>query len=165
MIATTGSGELVVCDKKKRISFITRDGERIRTIDTTSVRSGIRRYKLDPTGIAVNKDGNIYVTDVESPRLSKFKSDGKLVKTVGGEGGKSGQFDWPWGIALSKDYMLFVCDSDNHRIQVFDTNLKFISWFGKRGIGVGEFRQPIDLTFDPAGDMYVTDHNRVQVFS
>ena len=102
---------------------------------------------------------------MESPRLSKFKSDGKLVKTVGGEGGKSGQFDWPWGIALSKDCMLFVCDSDNHRIQVFDTNLKFISWFGKRGIGVGEFRQPIDLTFDPAGDMYVTDHNRVQVFS
>ena len=33
--------------------------------------------------------------------------------------------------------------------------------------GEGEFRQPIDLTFDPAGDVYVTDHNndRVQVFS
>ena len=36
------------------------------------VRSGIRWYKLDPTGVAVDKDGNIYVTDVESHRLSKF---------------------------------------------------------------------------------------------
>ena len=44
----------------------------IRSIDTTSVRSGIRRYKLNPLGVAVDKDGNIYVTDVESHRLSKF---------------------------------------------------------------------------------------------
>ena len=168
MIATTGSGELVV-SKDNEISFISRDGERIRSIDTTSVRSGIRRFKLDPTGVAVDENGNIYVTDVESHRLSKFNSDGKLVKTVGGEGGRTGQFDWPNGIALSKDNTLFVCDSDNHRIQVFDTNLKFISCFGKRGSGEGEgeFRYPRDLTFDPAGDVYVTDcyNHRVQVFS
>ena len=48
----------------------------IRSIDTTSVRSGIRRYelryKLNPTGVAVDEDDNIYVTDVESHRLSKF---------------------------------------------------------------------------------------------
>ena len=164
MIATTGSGELVVSEENK-IS-ISRDGERIRSIDTTSVRSGIRRYKLDPKGVAVDEDGNIYVTDVESHRLSKFNSDGKLVKTVGGEGGRTGQFDNPTGIALSKDN-LFVCDSNNHRIQVFDTNLKFISCFGKRGSGEGEFWYPSDLTFDPAGDVYVadSDNHHVQVFS
>ena len=81
MIATTGSGELVVSENYK-ISFISKDGERIRSIDTTSVRSGIRRYKLDPRGVAVDEDGNIYVTDVESHGLSKFNSDGKLVKRV-----------------------------------------------------------------------------------
>ena len=167
MIATTGSGELVVSEYlRNKISFISRDGK-IRSIDTTSVRSGIRRYKLNPRGVAVDEDGNIYVTDWESHRLSKFNSDGKLVKTVGGEGGRTGQFDWPNGIALSKDNKLFVCDRYNHRIQVFDTNLKYISCFGKLGSGKGEFLQPIDLTFDPAGDMYVTDgdNHRVQVFS
>ena len=166
MIATTGSGEIVVSEIDK-ISFISRDGERIRSIDTTSVGSGIKRYKLNPTGVAVDKDDNIYVTDEESHRLSKFNSDGKLVKTVGGKGSRTGQFDWPYGIALSKDNMLFVCDKNNHRIQVFDTDLKFISCFGKFGSGRGKFRHPIDLTFDPAGDVYVTDWNndRVQVFS
>ena len=166
MIATTGSGELVASEKNK-ISFIRRDGERIRSIDTTSVRSGIRRYRLDPTGVAVDDDGNIYVTDLESCRLFKFNSDGKLVKTVGGNGGKTGQFNVPWGIALSKDSKLFVCDTNNHRIQVFDTNLKFISCFGEEGSGEGEFRYPHDLTFDLDGDVYVTDHynHRVQVFS
>ena len=50
---------------------------------------------------------------------------------------------------------------------MFDTNLKSISCFGKFGSGEGEFREPIDLTFDPAGDVYVTDWNNhcVQVFS
>ena len=166
MIATTGSGKFVVSEDHK-VSFIRRDGKRIRNIDTTSVRSGIRRYKLDPTGVAVDEDDNIYVTDWESHRLSKFNSDGKLVKTVGGKGGKTGQFHCPYGIALSKDNKLFVCDGNNHRIQVFDTNLKFISCFGKEGRGKGEFRCPNDLTFEPAGDVYVTDYynHRVQVFS
>ena len=166
MIATTGSGELVVSEINK-ISFITKDGERIRSIDTTSVRSGIRSYKLNPRGVAVAEDGNIYVTDVGSHRLSKFNSDGKLVKTVGGRGGRTGQFDWPHGIALSKNNKLFVCDTCNHRIQVFDTNLKFIRCFGKKGNGKGEFIHPYDLTFDPAGDVYVTDtdNHHVQVFS
>ena len=46
--------------------------------------------------------------NVESHSLSKFNSDEKLVKTVGGEGGRTGQFDWPCGITLSKDNKLFV---------------------------------------------------------
>ena len=166
MIATTSSGELVVSEINE-IFFIARDGKKIRSIDTTSVRSGIRRYKLDPTGITVDENGNIYVTDWESHRLSKFNSGGKLVKTVGGEGGRTGQFHYPFGIALSKDNKLFVCDKNNHRIQVFDTNLKFISCFDNFGSGEGEFIYPYDLTFDPAGDVYVTDtdNHHVQVFS
>ena len=166
MVATTSSGELVVSEDHK-ISVIGRDGERIRSIDTTSVRSGIRRYKLDPKGVAVDEDSNIYVTDRESHRLSKFNSDGKLVKSVGGEGGRTGQFDYPFGIALSQDNKLFVCDYVNHRIQVFDTNLKFVFSFGKPGRGEGELYQPYDLTFDPAGSVYVAERNnhRVQVFS
>ena len=166
VIATTVIGEIVVSEVSK-ISFISRDGERIRSIDTTSVRSGIRKYKLDPTGVAVDKYGNIYVTDEDSHKLSKFNSDGKLMKSVGGKGGRTGHFDWPGSIALSKDNKLFVCDKKNCRIQVFDTNLKFISCFGKEGSGEGEFIYPYDLTFDPAGDVYVTDHynHRVQVFS
>ena len=166
LVATTTSGELVVCEDYK-ISIIGRDGERIRSIDTTSVRSGIRRYKLDPLGVAVDEDSNIYVTDVESHRLSKFNSKGKLVKSVGGESGRTGQFDIPRGIALSQDNKLFVCDSYNDRIQVFDTNLKFVFCFGKAGSGEGEMSYPYDLTFDPAGSVYVVDrgNDRVQVFS
>ena len=166
MVAITSSGELVVSENCK-ISILSRDGKRIKSIDTTSVRSGIRRYKLNPNGVAVDEDSNIYVSDTESNRLSKFNSDGKLVKSVGGEGDRSGQFYYPCGIALSKDNKLFICDYINRRIQVFDTNLKFIFGFGKQGSGEGEMRYPEDLAFDPAGHLYVADtfNHRVQVFS
>ena len=163
MIATTGSGELVVSEYHK-ISFISRDGHMIRSIDTTSVKSGSNWYKLEPMGI-VSDDGCIYVTGAH--RLSKFNSGGNLVKSVGGKGVRTGQFFDPQGIALSKDKKLFVCDRKNNRIQVFDTNLKFITFFGKEGRGEGEFRHPVGLSFDPAGDVYVADcyNCRVQVFS
>ena len=166
MVAINSSGELVVSEHCK-ISVISRDGNRIRSIDTTSVWSGIRRYQLNPWGVAVDEDSNIYVSDVASHRLSKFNSDGKLVKSVGGKGDRTGKFNFPSGIALSKDNKLFICDSLNHRIQVFDTNLKFIFGFGKQGSGEGEMGYPEDLTFDPAGNLYVADsrHDCVQVFS
>ena len=165
MITTTTSGELVYSEDRK-ISVIRKSGQWIRSIDTTSIRSGIRRYKLNPKGVAVDDDGNIYVTGWESHRLYKFNSDGKLVKSVGGEGTSTKQFKYPCGIAVSKDHKLFVCDRDNHRIQVFNTDLKFITCFGREGSSVGEFSYPYDLTLDSAGDMYVADHdnNCVQVF-
>ena len=166
MVTTTSSGDLVVSEDRK-ISVIGRDGERIGSIDTTSVWSGIRRYKLNPQGVAVDEDSNIYVTDVKSHRLFKFNCDGKLVNSVGGKGGKTGQFNNPRGIALSQDNKLFICDENNCRIQVFDTNLKFVFCFGKAGSGEGEMKQPYDLTFDSAGRVYVPDcsNHRVQVFS
>ena len=76
-------------------------------IDTTSVKSGSNQYRLEPMGI-VSDGGSIYVTGAH--RLSKFNSGGKLVKSVGGKGGRTGQFYNPQGIALSKDKKLFVCD-------------------------------------------------------
>ena len=132
MVTTTSSGDLVVSEDRK-ISVIGRDGKRIRSIDTSSVWSGIRRYKLYPSGVAVDEHRNIFVADLESCRLSKFNSDGKLVKSVGGEGFKSGQFGYS-GIALSQDSKLFVCDCLNHRIQVFDTNLKLSSALAKKEV-------------------------------
>ena len=54
-----------------------------------------------------------------------------------------------------------------HRIKVFDTNLKFVFCFGKALSGEGEMNRLYDLTFDPAGSVYVADstNDRVQVFS
>ena len=48
-----------------------------------------RRYKQSrekfsrPTGVAVDKDDNIYVSDMNNSSILKFNKEGKLVKVVG----------------------------------------------------------------------------------
>ena len=163
-MVTTRNGEMIVCEYN-RVSVYNKDGQKIKTIE--SVCSGIRIYNLDPSGVAVDGSGNMYITDANSHRLFKLDSDGKLVKSVGGEGEKPGKFNRLDGIAISEDNKVFVCDWDNHRIQIFDTDLDFISCFGTKGHGEGEFQWLRDLAIDGAGNLYVTDrdNHRIQVFS
>ena len=163
-MVTTRNGEMIVCESSG-VSVYTKDGQKIKTVE--SVQSGIRIYNLTTTGVAVDGNGNMYITDFNSHRLFKLDSDGNVVKSVGGEGEKPGKFNCPDGIAISEDNKVFVCDRINCRIQIFDTDLNFISCFGTKGHGEGEFQCPSDLAIDGAGNLYVTDENnhRIQVFS
>lgn len=73
------------------------------------------------TGIATDKDDNIYVTDVKKHRLLKLNKDGDEVNTIGSKGSSKGQFKEPRGVAVIDDEVL-VCDTCNHRVQVFESD-------------------------------------------
>ena len=115
-----------------------------------------------PRGIAADDADNIYVSSEN--KLQKFTSSGELIKYIGKEGRKEGEFDDPRGVTLY-DNQVYVCDSDNHRIQVFDLDLNFVRSISSRGKGRGEFNAPYDVKFDTAGNMYVTEYinRRMQV--
>ena len=113
-----------------------------------------------PAGIATDDTDNIYVSS--NHKLQKFTSRCELIKCIGKEGRKEGEFNDPRGVTLY-DNQVYVCECDNHRIQVFDLNLNFVRSIGSRGIKKrGELN---DVKFDTAGNMYVTEYinNRVQV--
>ena len=115
-----------------------------------------------PAGIAIDGLDNIYVSSEH--KLQKFTSNGELIKCVGQEGRKEGEFDDPRGVTLYNNQM-YVCDRNNHRIQVFDLELNFVRSIGSHGTGRGEFDKPNDVKFDTARNMYVADwcNERVQV--
>ena len=115
-----------------------------------------------PRGIATDDSGTIYVSSEH--KLQKFTSTGELIKCVGQEGGKEGEFYDPRGLTL-RDNLVYVCDRNNHRIQVFDLDLNFVRSIGSHGSGRGEFDRPYDVKFDTAGNMYVAEwgNERVQV--
>ena len=87
---------------------------------------------IGPKDVATDDSGNIYVSS--DHKLQKFTSTGELIKCVGREGGKEGEFDDPRGLTL-RDNLVYVCDCDNHRIQVFDLDLNFVRSIGSRGSG------------------------------
>ena len=115
-----------------------------------------------PAGIAIDNMDNIYVGNLY--KLQKFTSRGELIKCVGQEGGKEGEFVAIRGLTVHRK-QAYVCDRNNHRIQVFDLDLNFIRSIGSHGKGRGEFDEPYDVKFDTAGNMYVADarNDRVQV--
>ena len=121
-----------------------------------------------PNGLAVDKDGMIYITDICSNSLLKFDPQGILLLKTGCTGSQPGQFDVVCEIAIVNDELLYVSDNGNHRIQVFDKNLTFLFKFGRHGSNLGEFDGPGDLAYSTIDkELFIADSNnhRIQVFT
>ncbi len=120
-----------------------------------------------PTGIAVDFKGDVYIADNGNNRVQKFDSDGHYITQWGSNLTKLGQFDNPQGIALDpKTEHTYVADTDNNRIQKFDSNGTFITSWGSTGSDHSQFIGPIGIAVDSKGNVYVADviNNRVQKF-
>jgi DNA-binding beta-propeller fold protein YncE len=79
-----------------------------------------------PTDVAWDRDGNIYVTDgYGNSRVLKFDKYGRKLLGWGMKGNGPGQFDTPHTIVIDGD-LVYVGDRENARIQIFDTNGRFL---------------------------------------
>jgi DNA-binding beta-propeller fold protein YncE len=73
----------------------------------------------NPKGIAIDRDGYIYIADAANSRIQKFDSEGKFITKWGEPGTGIGRFNLPSAVAVDKDGLVYVSDSSNNRIQVF----------------------------------------------
>lgn len=147
-----------------------------------------------PHGLAVDRDGNLWVTDVNDAArvlgmpatnadgvvmgqdVLKLDPAGKVLLTLGKEGvSGSGPdaFDRPSGVAVAANGDVFVSDGHypnahhNARIMKFDKNGHFIKSWGKLGSAPGDFDGPHDLCIGGSQQhVYVADrqNKRIQVF-
>lgn len=119
---------------------------------------------IRPRGLALDKDGAIYVSDLSTFLVQKFSPDGKYVKTFGNQ--RSPENVWLMrGMDIGPDGRLVLMDGANNRIQVFDlTNLTLITEFQNPGQAPGQFLDAEDLRIDGQGNVYIADkgNNRVQ---
>src|SRR5581483_416708 len=82
-----------------------------------------------PAGVAVDREGNLYVADSLNHRIQKLGPDGRYLATLGG--GVSRMFQEPWGVAVDASGNIYVADTWNHRIQKFDRDFKpLLTWGG-----------------------------------
>ncbi len=73
----------------------------------------------DPSGIAVDNHGNVYVVDDGNHRIQKFSSSGTFLTMWGSSGSDDSQFNDPEGVAVDNRGNVYVADTGNHRIQKF----------------------------------------------
>jgi DNA-binding beta-propeller fold protein YncE len=76
----------------------------------------------DPTGKAIDSQGNVHIADYTYNRIQKFDSEGLFLMQWGSPGRGDGQFNLPWGIALDGKGNIFVSEYANARVQKFSFN-------------------------------------------
>jgi sugar lactone lactonase YvrE len=143
----------------------------------------------DPFGVAIDKEGNLYVADAgASNRIRKVSAQVKgttqgAVSTVAGgaEGfadgaSASAAFNTPSGLALDRAGNLYVADTGNNRIRKValagDGTVTTIAGDGAAGFRDGrasaaEFNAPVGVATDERGSVYVADtyNDRIRVIT
>ncbi|HTH29880.1 MAG TPA: peptidyl-alpha-hydroxyglycine alpha-amidating lyase family protein [Lacibacter sp.] len=123
-----------------------------------------------PHGLTVDKEDNIWLTDVGLHQVFKFSHDGKLLLTLGiakAEGDDSLHFNLPTDVAVAGDGSFYVSDGyGNSRVVKFSADGKYLFQWGTAGSDEGEFDIPHGITLDKDENVYVADrqNNRIQVF-
>ncbi len=124
-----------------------------------------------PHGLEVDRQDNVWVTDVGHHQVFKFNHDGELLMTVGtrdvpGLDGK--HFNKPTDIAVAPNGEFYVADGyGNSRVAKFSARGQFLFDWGTKGKGPGQFNTPHAIALDEEGRVYVCDRGnaRVEVFS
>jgi peptidylamidoglycolate lyase len=123
-----------------------------------------------PHGLTVDKDNNVWVTDVGLHQIFKFNHDGKLLMKLGETkipGNDSLHFNRPTDVAVASDGSFYVTDGyRNSRVIKFSASGKYLFEWGKKGNKPGEFNIPHAIDLDAKGNVYVADrqNNRIQEF-
>ena len=151
----------VVNQNSSEVLKLDSSGKLLMTIGSKGEKTG--QFER-PHGLALYRDGNIYVTDLTTSLIQKFGPDGKYIKSFGDS--HSGENAWLLrGIGVGPDNRIYVVDGINQRIQVFDlTELRLIKEFSAPGMSQGLLQDPEDLAIDPDGNLYIADrgNNRIQ---
>ena len=130
--------------------------------DTPTIIAGVTQ----PWGSALDKDGQLVVSEFGKHCLSVFSSDGQQKKSFGTFGSGHGQLNHPCGVAFSAAGDILVADQFNHRIQVFSPEGKSVKCVDTKGNGRLQFNCPVGITVHPGSKkLYVadSDNNRVHV--
>jgi DNA-binding beta-propeller fold protein YncE len=90
-------------------------------------------YFKIPSGITIDIDGCVYVTDSGLHVVKKFDGKGNLVDSWGNYGHGPGQFSCPQGITVIGPNRIVVDDTGNHRSQMFTLKGVFLCEFPKGG--------------------------------
>ncbi len=192
-VAITPDGNIVIADagnrRIRRITFSS-GGAIVTTIagnGTNAVTDGVGNVAafMDPTGIAVDPSGSIYVTEAASDVVRKISyvsgdpslPSSYLVATIAGSANAAGstdgtgtaaRFSGPRGVYANSRGTVYVADTNNHTVRALArgalngytvTTVAGVagSVGSADGISTARFSQPSGISGDGAHNLYVCE--------
>ncbi len=185
-VAVDSAGNLYIADQaNQRIRKVTAaDG----FINTVAGSNGTAGFTGDgaaatsarlgqPTGVAVDGAGNIYIADRFNQRIRKVTTVDGFINTVAGNGTQGFTGDGaaatgarirsPSGVALDSAGNFYIADTSNHRIRMVTASTGFISTVAGNGTQtyggdgaaatLARLNSPIALALDASGNVYIAD--------
>ncbi|MGI8783510.1 MAG: SBBP repeat-containing protein [Acidobacteriota bacterium] len=129
-----------------------------------------------PTGLAVDRNGNVYIADNANHRIRKVDANTNVITTVAGNGDQGNSGDnglataaslaYPNGIAVDSAGNIYIADQQNRKIRRVDTSGIITTYAGNgqsayagdNGQAVAaSFITPNDIAVDSAGNLFVAD--------
>ena len=133
------------------------------TIDVAEGIAATSARLFDPHDVAIDSDGNVYVTDSFNHRVRKIDMSGTITTVAGtGERGFAGdgglateaEFDTPKGIAVNHLGEIYVVDSGNRRVRRIDPA------GGISSVAIrSRLLQPHGIDVDAAGNLFVSNES------
>ena len=181
-LAVDGSGNVYIADSyHNRISKINSSG-----VISTIVGNGTQGYGGDgglatacklyqPTGVAVDRSGNIYIADYGNNRIRVVNASG-IINTFAGNGSQGYSGDGgaaiscelysPRCVAVDSLGNVFIGDTKNNRVRIVNTS-GIINSFAGNGLGgvggnggpatLAQITEPLGVAIDRTGNVYITD--------
>jgi len=151
--AVYNNGSLYVVDKERsQVVKMTPTG----TLQQIFGSPGTKPEQMNqPTGVAVDSGGNVYVSDGGGNRILVFSQEGKYLRGI--------RLDaQPLALTIA-DKRLFVTTPDSVKILSLPDLDELASW-GSEGKGREQFSFPNGIAFDQkTGTIYVSDGNNLRV--
>jgi DNA-binding beta-propeller fold protein YncE len=117
----------------------------------------------EPTKLALDAQGNLYVTEEYQGRVLKLSPTGKILASWGSQGTDTDQFAQPRGIAVDAAGNVYVTDAKNDDIVKLSSSGQPLAVWGGYGSDPGQFNFPSGIAVDPAGDVYVADTGNFRI--
>jgi sugar lactone lactonase YvrE len=180
-IAIDKDNNIVIADtSNNRIRKLTADGRVITvagTGDAGFADGAASEAQFDgPIGVAVDKQGNIFVADAYNDRIRRISADGNVTTIAGAgspgfsdAGAAEALFDTPCGVAVDEEGNVFVADTGNRAIRKITAQGEVITIAGNaqasadgQSSEIG-FSRPVGIVVTHDGFLYITDSGRGQI--
>ncbi|CAF0811729.1 unnamed protein product [Adineta steineri] len=159
----------IIFDKKNN-SFIISDHRNRRVIryffDKNQTNQEIIISNIKCYGLAIDKNGFIYVSDCENHDVRRWKKgdkEGELVAGGNGQGNHLNQLNYPTYIFIDENYSLYISDYYNHRVMKWKRDATegiIVAGGNGEGNDLKRLSRPRGVIVDHLSQIYVADsHN------